>query len=296
MKLYYHQFAGGVENFGDDLNRWLWPKLLPDTLDDDARTAFVGIGTLLNDALPDAVPLARQKVIFSSGVGYGGPLRLNSIDHVYCVRGPLSAAALGLPPELAVTDGAALVRRLVVPAAAKQSRMAFMPHIEMIADEAWQAVCAELGVGYIDPRWPTERVLNAINQTEMLITEAMHGAIVADALRVPWVAVTTRPGILPFKWQDWCASVGVAYRPAHLPTLFNSRTSHDFLTPMRVARDRVRRRAARTQMAILIRTAHPTLSRDPDLERATMRLEECLERFQSDLAGGSFTLREDAAA
>jgi len=50
-------------------------------------------------------------VVFGSGGGYGR--RLTALDDrwtVYCVRGPRSADALGLSPEVAITDPAALIR------------------------------------------------------------------------------------------------------------------------------------------------------------------------------------------
>ena len=37
MKLYYYKAPLG--NFGDDLNPWLWPRLLPDIFDDDGRVS-----------------------------------------------------------------------------------------------------------------------------------------------------------------------------------------------------------------------------------------------------------------
>ena len=59
MKLFYCQLPDG--NFGDELNTYLWPRLLPDAfdgtvpyrpkatprveLDDPAETFFIGIGT-----------------------------------------------------------------------------------------------------------------------------------------------------------------------------------------------------------------------------------------------------------
>lgn len=288
MKLYYHQFDGGVENFGDTLNAWLWPQLLPDVLDDDARVAFVGIGTLLNDSLPHDTPEAERRIVFSSGAGYGDAWHIRPQDAVYCVRGPLTARALSLPPEAAVTDGAALIRRLVPGSRAKVCKAAFMPHIEHIADRAWQSVCADLGVGYIDPRWSTERVLAAIGRTETLFTEAMHGAIVADALRVPWVAVTTRGSILPFKWQDWCASLEMEYRPVRLPTLFNPRLTRDLMSPARDARFHHARKAAYGELRRVVRTARPMLSADVDLECAVERLEERVERFKRDVVMGRF--------
>ena len=109
MRLYYY---GEYKNFGDVLNTWLWPKLLPNMFDEDAGILFVGIGTLLNDFIP-AKPL---KAVFGAGVGYGKGLPV--IDQnwkIYCVRGPLSAQALGLEPKLAVTDSAALLRNINLP-------------------------------------------------------------------------------------------------------------------------------------------------------------------------------------
>ena len=65
MKLMYYRDERG--NFGDDLNPWLWERLLPGFLDDRDDVLLVVIGTILNHAIP-AEPV---KVVFGSGVGYG---------------------------------------------------------------------------------------------------------------------------------------------------------------------------------------------------------------------------------
>ena len=69
MKLFYFQHPF-YDNVGDDLNRWLWSELLPNFLDDNADTLLIGIGTLLNDTIPQA----RRTLVFGSGVGYGNGL------------------------------------------------------------------------------------------------------------------------------------------------------------------------------------------------------------------------------
>ena len=51
MKLFYWKED---QNFGDAMNVWLWPRLLPSNLDADDSTLFVGIGTLLNHRVPVA--------------------------------------------------------------------------------------------------------------------------------------------------------------------------------------------------------------------------------------------------
>jgi hypothetical protein len=63
-------------------------------------------------------------------------------------------------------------------------------------------------------------VLIELQQTELLLAESMHGAIVADALRVPWIAVRMYGRFTQFKWQDWTESVSVALRIADVPPVF----------------------------------------------------------------------------
>jgi succinoglycan biosynthesis protein ExoV len=235
MKLYYDQRKDGRPNFGDALNLWLWPQLLPHWPEAPSSathpnfagaTVFLGMGTLLNQGVEQRLAQAQQVIVFGSGVGYSQPMkRLPEHWQVFCVRGPKSARQLGVTPDLAITDGALLIRKTHLASLAtqpdKKHAFAFMPHIDHVvyAEAQWQALCQQLGIFYIDPQWPIEQVLQAISQTQILLAEAMHGAIVADALRVPWVPIVTGPKILSLKWQDWCSSMGLAYRPQYLPIL-----------------------------------------------------------------------------
>jgi succinoglycan biosynthesis protein ExoV len=64
----------------------------------------------------------------------------------------------------------------------------------------------------IDATAPVERVLAQLKGAKVLITEAMHGAIVADALRTPWVGVKPIFRGHHLKWQDWSRALGVELR------------------------------------------------------------------------------------
>lgn len=223
MKIFYYQRRDRQPNFGDELNSWLWQQLIPDYLNDaDQTTVFVGLGTLLNTALPQRLNRFRHAILFTTGAGYEQPLQqIPPHWHIYALRGPRSARLLKLPNDLAITDGGLLLKRCYTPHQSKQYPGAFMPHVHHanFAAPLFQQVCDDLGWQYIDPRQSVETVLTQIDQSEVLIAEAMHGAIAADALRVPWIPVVTSPRILSFKWQDWCESIGITYRPYHLPPL-----------------------------------------------------------------------------
>jgi succinoglycan biosynthesis protein ExoV len=66
-------------------------------------------------------------------------------------------------------------------------------------------------------RWPVDTVLDHMLASEVVVCEAMHGAIVADALRIPWIASRPLMRVNRAKWQDWADSLGLEIRLADLP-------------------------------------------------------------------------------
>jgi succinoglycan biosynthesis protein ExoV len=275
MKLYYYPVPNG--NFGDYLNEVLWQHYLPEGFDEDARTLFVGIGTLLNDY----VPAAERVIVFGAGVGYGKGLP-NITDHwrIYCVRGPLSAEKLRLPASLALTDPAVLMPQVSpLPEKSRRYRFSYIPHVHCaeIGMESWREVCAELDFGLIDPRWPVARVLSSLAETECVIAEAMHGAILADAYGIPWIPVISNRMILPFKWQDWCASMGLTYSPHRLIGLWDPRPwSLRWLRHPYMALNPLRKPIVVQQLLDIAAQATPQLSSRNHLARCVERLEEKL--------------------
>jgi succinoglycan biosynthesis protein ExoV len=206
MRLHYHVCE--QPNFGDELNPFLWPRLLPGLLDDDPDQMLVGIGTLLKDSMPRA----PRMVVMGTGVGYGAPPALDSRFDVRFVRGPRSAAALGLPAELGVGDGAILLRTIDLPRPEKRYRFGFMPHWESLLRGPWPMAAAAADMHLIDPRNDVPDVLEQILATEVMVCEAMHGAIVADALRVPWIALRPIDPDHHDKWLDWAGALGIELR------------------------------------------------------------------------------------
>lgn len=215
MKPYHWESHHG--NFGDDLNLWLWDILLPGFREVHDETLLVGVGTVLNPVL---LPPGIHKLVIGSGYGYGTPPDIGNIREwdVRCVRGPRTAARLGLSQDRGIVDPAVMIADMPefrnLP---KRYKKTFIPHWESAEFGMWQSVCEPAGLTYLDPRGEAKEVISHIAQSEMIVAESMHGAILADAFRVPWIAVTTSRSINDFKWTDWAESVDVTYRPHQIP-------------------------------------------------------------------------------
>lgn len=216
MKLYYFKDPGG--NFGDDLNPWLWSQLLPNFFDEDESEIFVGIGTLLNHRLP----LKPLKHIVGAGYGYGEVPKLDERFVIHALRGYETARTLNVDPGLVITDAAVLLRTVPLPeGSASTHDVGFIPHCQSSRYFEWETVCNEVGLKYISAEWDVEKVISEMRGCKKLICEAMHGAIAADTLRIPWVPVSCYDYISAFKWRDWLSTLNLPYNPLSITSLYN---------------------------------------------------------------------------
>lgn len=209
MKLVF--FRGKVPNFGDELNLHVWPALLPaGFLDEDESELFVGIGSIIGDHLPAS---SRK---FVMGSGYAGYMGLPDVHDgtwdIRFLRGPNTAKTLKVDPGLSVCDSAILLRAMDLPAPDERVGVAFMPHYESLERGDWAEACRKAGMTLIDATQPVETVLSQIRGARLLITEAMHGAIVADALRTPWIGARPIYGGHHKKWLDWAGALKLDVR------------------------------------------------------------------------------------
>ena len=230
MELYYYK--GG--NFGDELNPWIWQELIPEIFGDDKETLFLGIGTLINSNVPENVP----KIVMGTGVGYVKPVALDEKWRFYCVRGPLSARSLGLDKSLSITDPAVLLTQVATDPYASHGHICYMPHHDSLLLADWGDICQKAGLLFLDPRTDAKDLVSKIRGAKLVIAEAMHGAIVADAFRVPWIPVIAYDHILSFKWEDWCQSLGLMYRPQMMMSIWDR---SEMLPMKRLAKETVKR-------------------------------------------------------
>jgi succinoglycan biosynthesis protein ExoV len=330
--MHRYVWHGPTSNFGDALNDLIWPLLLPGRFaedvdapnsdaartdapdrvapqagppDADSRTSlFLGIGSVLDARhAPD-----RRKVVAGAGFGgYAAPASLDGTWEIYWVRGPRTAQPLGLPASFGLGDPASLLP-LVYQVAPSEAAcgpigpIGFMPHFESLARGAWEAAATAAGVLLIDPRAPPRAIVAQIAGCRVLLSEALHGAIVADALRVPWVALAPIVPVHRAKWLDWADSLDLTIRfhamPASTPrerleALF-APNRHSLRTCLGYAcalAQRIDRRAAHLDHAVAALRqaagAAPQLSRGRDLARAQGRMLDRLHTFRADQDGSA---------
>ena len=184
MQLFYYKAEAG--NFGDDLNSWLWPQLIPTLEASTAADWLVGVGTILDERL---LAVSGRKLILGAGFR---PTKWHAVVQpdwdIRFVRGPLTARSLSLPMNLPLSDPALLVANFWPRSEQQSQAVGFMPHFVTARSIDCRRACELARVSLIDPRWETtESPLIAISSMDRVIAEGMHGAIVADALGVPWV-------------------------------------------------------------------------------------------------------------
>lgn len=211
--VYFDKFMErtGVRNFGDDINPALMGRFInKDVLSSDEIAVF-GIGTILNDKNIKNNNHYARKVIFSSGVGYGQlDTKLDDTWDVACVRGPGSARALGVGLDRAIADGAILLSEIYSKPTIKRSRPVFIPHVNshLSTGRLLAATADKLDMDYLTPSCNAEEFIQTVASAPFIVTEAMHGAILADTMRVPWIPVSLHE-FNEFKWRDWMDSMGI---------------------------------------------------------------------------------------
>ena len=298
-----YRWQGLASNFGDELNTILWDRLLPDFFDENPAVRFLGIGSVL-DRRHAGAPL---KIVAGSGYGgYEGRPNLDSSWIIHWVRGPRTAAVLGLPAKLALGDPAVLVpSTLGLPTGGQGATIGFMPHFESAARGAWQQAADQAGVRLIDPRGSPEAILEAISGCKLLLSEALHGVIVADALRVPWIPIRPLARVHRAKWWDWAETMDTRPRfqvlPASSPSEWASALPLRSWHAGRVWLDRQDRRledvrsdrmVARAGKALLLATqATPQLSADAALDRCQSRMLDAVRAIRTNPLRGAVLVR-----
>lgn len=279
---YYDLFSSqwSSKNFGDDINPFLLRKLLDPSIIASSDVCVIGIGSILNRDNADRVSQYRRKVVFSTGTGYGESLKnLDDSWDIACVRGPNTAEIMGLPSSKAICDGAILLSDYFDPIVeSKRGGTVFIPHIRTHwgTGKALQPICDDLGWRYLAPDALAEDFIEVVRSASLVITEAMHGAILADTMRVPWMPVALHQHN-DFKWRDWFLSIEQDYHCNFLlPKLWNPKKSA-VIGRLKYPYQKWKMNRLARQLRSLSEECMPSLSSKGLLDRKKVELREKLD-------------------
>lgn len=198
----------GRPNFGDDLTPDLFQRLTGQPVRFEPNRAaphILGMGSILSKA-------TGASIVCGSGLiePAGAAIR---IRRAVSVRGELSLRALATrPDDVLLGDPAVLVSEFVAPPAQKNWRFGFVPHVRSV--DRWTAWNVR-GHKLIDPAAPAWEVVDAIAACEVVVSQSLHGVIVADALGVPsvWVAPSREMRGGRFKFDDYFTTIDAPKDP-----------------------------------------------------------------------------------
>lgn len=177
------------------------------------------------------------------GCGWRGvclPAPVRDRLRIYAVRGPQTAAGLGLPATIPLGDPALLLPKLAPRPIAQHGRSVVVPHLhrthclaararcrltgcdEMVATQVfqrqgigqagWRRQALVLGKLWLRQGvrlYTTWSAIERIAGARFVLTGSLHGAILAQAYGVPWAAYDDGYIDVPSKWTDWAAYLGV---------------------------------------------------------------------------------------
>jgi hypothetical protein len=198
MPLWWHV---GRPNFGDDINPSLFRRLA------GCRTRFaanrrrphvLGAGSILGKATASSIVC---------GSGFLEPPGRDRIAPaaVVAVRGELSRSGLGGRSDVALGDPLVLVGELLAPQT-KRHRFGLVPHVTSV--DRWRSRC-DPDLLVIAPGLRPWRVIRGIASCETIISQSLHGLIVADALGIPnvWIAPSDAMVGGRFKFDDYFSTI-----------------------------------------------------------------------------------------
>ena len=150
---------------------------------------------------------------------------------VFFVRGPITANILGGVNY--ITDAAYFLHfhpiMEEVKKIKKEIEIGIIPHFFSKKYMNWERLNKENKFLFIDPSGTPEEVIKKIASCRYIITEAMHGAIVADILRIPWRRFKFSSFfhetdlVSEVKWTDWLSSIKMENNYRKVPFFISSK-------------------------------------------------------------------------
>lgn len=220
MKILY--FKGKTPNFGDELNWYIFHSLFEKfSFENQMKNSFLlGVGSILHKSYFEKINENSTK-IQNTGIVFGAGVREEHLSipnkelKIYFVRGPISAR---ITKAKYISDAAYLLKFINdIPCQKKfkkKHRITIIPYYRHINSINWNRIKSETAVNIVMPNESPDYVISEIKKSSIVIGGAMHGCIVADIFRVPWIRMRFKiheqnNHVQTIKWNDWSSSVNI---------------------------------------------------------------------------------------
>lgn len=189
-------------SLSSQLNNYLWPRLL-DPGYERLNYVFHGSGATLGENV-----IGKDGIVFGASLRGYGPLPNVTINWKVYFLGNLNSTRL-LGGYSAITDPGLLLQDVVGDAGDTIYDFSFLP------DESMPELKRDLtqaGIHLIDPNEGMSRVIQDVQESEVVLVGSVTGAIIADALGTSWISIRHDPK-QDFFWKGWCGSYDMMWSP-----------------------------------------------------------------------------------
>ncbi len=201
LPLWWHV---GRPNFGDDINPTFFGMVSGQCTrfaSDRRLPHLLGAGSILERATPTSV-------VCGSGLLQSPQRRVTPQPTLVAVRGERSLEAFAPRGDVFLGDPIVLVDAWAT-RGERRHRFGLVPHVRSVS--RWRQRNTR-GLHLIDPGLPPWQVVEEIGACETVLSQSLHGLIVADALGVPnvWIAPSRDMVGDRFKFDDYFSTLDVA--------------------------------------------------------------------------------------
>jgi len=208
----------GSPNFGDDLNPLLIAELLQTTVYRDKKQSsnhILGVGSILERA-------NSHSIVIGSGFINENSTLVEPPLEILAVRGELTKHKLKLGNSVLLGDPGRLMPSLMGINHNPTIPLAIVPHVDRYKEhmEKYGSICK-----VIDPSMPVRQVLEDIASAEVIVSQSLHGLVMADALNIPNLWAKPHSDMLggEFKFNDYYTTTTKAKQPHHLSDLIDGK-------------------------------------------------------------------------
>lgn len=195
IPLYWHI---GQPNFGDDINPQLFERISGQRMrleTGQQKPHLLGMGSILNRSTANS---------FILGSGMLSPLACTKYAEVFAVRGQKSRDTLGLSSNTPLGDPMVTIGLFIE--RNPKYELGIVPHVTEFA-----SIRSAMGkqAKIIDPAASPMSVVKAISECKLILSQSLHGLIVADALGIPnvWIEPSSKMIGGEFKFHDYFSTI-----------------------------------------------------------------------------------------